>query len=570
MPSISLRRLLSLAGLVILCSHAARPAFACLAEFRSVDWLVARSPLVFDGVVEEVQPLPVARSARRPSSEDEQPSLAKVRIQRLLKGSWDEEFVLVRSGPVRSCVPRNFHFTFRVGDRRLFIAPYYPQDGEFQVVWGRSVLPPTDVAVVEAKIAAAQHYARKYLAELRRDRPEDYREAATLAQLMHRESHNWAPVRYVSHSVNCGYVYAGDSAAEGKLIAALVAELSQHSLLAIRGAAAFDWQREGPLPWPQHPIWEAAIEQVSGQRQGELAELERKYAARILKQAGMTAAEIERALVAFADENRFTIGFPPRLAYGRDLDVTTSFVLAFHHADQGMMVPAFAGNFSTESLQQLNAARVKRMVLDLCSSDQERLRWLGWRAIAEVLGDAFADVVYDDMVSGKHYGTWRALVVENQATTQVRLAALLAEAERRHSDGPEPMFWSSLLDGTCFEKVFVDRAIELLAPEPAQGGNQPPDYVQQVLRNYLDAALAHHRLQTRTTRSADDYRRELAKQDPPNESDGSEAVAGPPADSTGSQRSDNDSGENADEPATERKSGDIDEETADSEDDPFR
>lgn len=83
---------------------AAAPARACLAEFRSFDWLVGESALIFVGTIEKVEKVEPGEEDRRfdEPEEDSGPTLATVRISRVLHGNFSAETLRLRSGPVAS------------------------------------------------------------------------------------------------------------------------------------------------------------------------------------------------------------------------------------------------------------------------------------------------------------------------------------------------------------------------------------------------------------------------------------------------------------------------------------
>src|SRR5689334_18168564 len=88
-------------------AHAHAPARpSCLAEYRSPEWLVAASPLILVGSIEQVSDDPGEKKPHLAESEHAAPpTIARVKVLELLKGRYDRPEVRVGSGPIRSCAP---------------------------------------------------------------------------------------------------------------------------------------------------------------------------------------------------------------------------------------------------------------------------------------------------------------------------------------------------------------------------------------------------------------------------------------------------------------------------------
>lgn len=157
---------------------AACDARACLAEYRSPDWQVAHSPLVIIGKVEKVEKGKVANAeqerglwSKNLNKHEPKPSIATVRIMRILKGNYPKTHVRIGSGPIRSCAFHEVHCSFHVGDQWVCILPSYPRDGAVALLWGGSVRSLRETEMVESQVARAIAYRDTYLNELQRENP---------------------------------------------------------------------------------------------------------------------------------------------------------------------------------------------------------------------------------------------------------------------------------------------------------------------------------------------------------------------------------------------------------------
>ncbi|MCE9582951.1 MAG: hypothetical protein K8T20_10685 [Planctomycetes bacterium] len=98
-------RFLLSAGVLAAALLFAIPSGACSINFRSLDWIVGHSPLILVGTVESIEKLEPGDQDRALFGGPEAgtgPVLAKVRVHRVLHGTWTSETVQIRSGPVAS------------------------------------------------------------------------------------------------------------------------------------------------------------------------------------------------------------------------------------------------------------------------------------------------------------------------------------------------------------------------------------------------------------------------------------------------------------------------------------
>ena len=97
----ALRRL-TLASAVAVAVLAPLPTSACLGEYRSLDWMVGHATLIFVGTGESVEKAPSGREDARRGPSQDGPTVATVKIVRVLHGTAPDATIRLRSGPVAS------------------------------------------------------------------------------------------------------------------------------------------------------------------------------------------------------------------------------------------------------------------------------------------------------------------------------------------------------------------------------------------------------------------------------------------------------------------------------------
>lgn len=517
---------LAIVGVVALVLVQPREARGCLCHYRSPDWQVAHSPLILIGRIEKVEDVPPD-----PEMDGEgdraRPSLAHVRIQRILKGRYEQETVRVRSGPIRSCSPFPRYVHFQVGDHWLFILPVYPEQSEAPLMWGGSLRELRDTEMIEARIARCRAYRGAYLDEIHREQPEVFAAATALAKEMREAAKQWpAPRPIIGPDVETGFTefYADPEAAEAKE-EQLSKRLARAGVEEIRTAQALDWLRDEPRCWVRHPLWLRSLRDCVSEREEQIAAVEKRRIRKLLRHAGVEQPRIEEYVAAIEEERRFSedLEFPVSWPYwhGRDeskVDLTTDFIVSYHSYDRGAMFPAYVGGSSDFS--RLNPERVKPIIAALWGSDDERLRRLASGVIKRVPGTVFVNLVLTDLESGRVYA-WQSL--ENRASDQetaARLAAMIDLASKEYTPWGIAAMWSSLRRGECFHDVCIRKAIEALtqretkAAKKAQGQRAEEkhlaverDEVAVALHQYLDAAMRSRKAAESSSRSAEDYRK---------------------------------------------------------------
>jgi hypothetical protein len=503
-----------------------REARGCLCHYRSPDWQVAHSPLILIGRIEKVEDL-------HPDPEMDgkgdrtRPSLAHVRIQRILKGRYEQKTVRVRSGPIRSCSPFPCYVHFQVGDHWLFILPVYPEQGETPLMWSGSLRELRDTEMIEARIARCRAYREAYLDEIQSEQPEVFAAATALAKEMREAAKQWpAPRPIIASDVETGFTefYADPEAAEAKE-ERLSKRLARAGVEEIRTAQALDWLRDEPRCWVRHPLWLRSLRDCVPELEEQIAAVEKRRIRKLLCHAGLEQRRIEEYLAAIGEERRFSdnLEFPVNWPYWHDdeskVDLTTDFIVSFHSYDRGAMFPAYVGG--SPDFCRLNPERITPIVAALWGSDDERLRLLASVVIERVPGTMFVSLVLTNLVENGHVRAWQSLEKrDSDQETAARLAAMIDLASKEYTPWGVATMWSSLRRGECFHNACIRKAIETLAQHEAraerktqkQEGDGKPVAVEQdevavALHQYLDAATRFRKPPEPSSRSAEDYRK---------------------------------------------------------------
>lgn len=472
-------------------AHAAPPRPACLGEYRSLERQAAWSPLIVIGAIEEVKESPYEERANREDSPP--PTIAGVRVLKILKGSYDGRKLQVKSGPVRSCAPWPVHYAFRKGDTRIFIFPDTPKDGMAQLEFGGSLLEPEEVSKVQSRLTGARVYRDSYLEEIRPILPKAHGDAVALAKEMRAAASTWPSTQ--------GWPEEKPEFAAAKR--AVLARLAKVEVEAIRAAVAVDWLEPGSDPWWRTRLWKAAMKDVVRARGAEVERTERARLRRDLARAGVEedfARRYEES-VDFAHD-RLDIEFPPdpldlpKPAHRQN--VTTEFILRAHAYDRGALFSFYGMRF--EILADLDPARVSLLLPAFYGSDDEDVRLVASRAIERIPGTPFVDVVLRRLLDEPW--AWFALKhPEDAEQTAARLVAAMDRAEKTLTPYGVACLWRNLGKGGCFEAVCVDRAIASLSGAKER--------LTESLHEYLQAAMTERRLPPERL-SPEDYRKWFA------------------------------------------------------------
>jgi hypothetical protein len=516
---------LSVLAMAMLPISFPQASLACLAHYCSPDGLVAKSPLIVIARVEKVEKAKAQPRLQHTSlfsvrSKDEPgepgPTIAHVKVLRVLKGAFTAETLAIGSGPIASCAPWAVHYGFSVGEERIFILPHLPEEGATALCFGGSVLPISSTEMIEQRIARAQQFQADYLAAIQRELPETYAAGQRLVERLQSESPRWPePTKVpVKDMPDCFTLQEGPEF--GTAMERLVKDLMAVDVEAIRTAMAMDWLREDTQRWSKHPLWERAIDELASQNTKNIAAAERARIRRELTKVGVAAAHVDKYLVAVTDQDfGRRLRFPPSVPYPyREYtpeDLTTGFILAFYNYDRGAMFQLYGMDF--DALAKLDVARVKPLVAALYASDDARLRIVACRIIERVPGTAFVDLVLNDMDDNIH--TWSHLVGKDDKDTEQRLTALLDSTQDGLSSWGRRVFWQNLRRGECYHDVCIRRAIDELEKIEAHLRDRPNDNkdetgdmrrLSQVLELYLAGAMEHRENKPLDRKSAAQYR----------------------------------------------------------------
>jgi hypothetical protein len=457
-----------------------REAAACLAHYRSPEWQVANSPLVIVGEVEKIESGLLPKQPWRSgfgedegsSGEKTSPTIATVRILRVLKGRYSQSRIRVGSGPIPTC-GGDIHFTFERGRQSIFLLPSDPRNNGVALHFGGSMLPLTATAMIESRIARAVAYRAAYLDALQQEKPKVYAAAVQLANELRGESKRWPAWAYDDKS----HDYAPDFKSG---MAALKTRLASVDAEAIIAAQAIDWLNDQPDIWCRHELWDRVVRELAGSRAKEAAAIQRAWIKKTLTDAGVGQADID-AYLKFARtgaSSRAAMTFPiepPFLwnALIRDRNggvLTTDFILHYYAYDRGEMLVTYSPDFSPAVLADLDIRRVKPLVASVYQSDSERLRWLGQQAIGYTPGTDCVDIILDDLVERGHDWAWRVLVQSNSPEqSAARLAALIDLGAKNYTIWGQIAMWHALAKGKCFGATCIAKALaaidQLEAPE---------------------------------------------------------------------------------------------------------
>ena len=482
---------------VAMILSSANAAVACLACYRSPDWLTSNSPLVFVGEVLDVKelPAPEGNQSKRPGRSPSKASIATVRVLRVLKGTWKAETMDVHSGPLGSCNPfEEAHYTFTKGDKSIFILPCKPSGGTARLQHAGSLLGLEDMELVESCLNRAIVHQAEYLRDIRRDQPETYQAAAALLQAIRADSDKWLAdlTLTTERAIELATARREEDAWQQKVQAAgqaLAKELSKHKVETVRTALALAWLDDSNIWW-SHPVWGQANGKYSSSRHTELIQSRKSYYAGVLARAGVEKKYIQEYLKDAEDSAiRSSVDFPvlgpsfARKEHSSDWE-TTEFILASSLFHRGMMFVHYGMRF--DHLRKLNAKRLADVVPALCNSLDQRLSLVGYRAIERLPGDIFVKFIFGNMLD-KSPSQWRYLIDDKDARITADRLKALARVGKEYGPFAESMFWSALTTSGCDEPALIEEAIASLRErEAAKEKVQEKDFAAGSIRRFLD------------------------------------------------------------------------------------
>ncbi len=508
-----------------------------MAEYRSPDWQVANSPLIIVGQIEKIEDGKVANAPKAydvPQPPPIKPTIATVRITRILKGHYSDTHLRIGSGPIRNCAIYEVHYAFSVGKQMIFILPQSPQNGEVALSWGSSMRPATDTGMVESRIARSIVYRDAYLNKVQKEQPAVYAAAVKFADGMRKSSETWPDPTFVEKGKKGVPVTMDEMVAKRDQDATLEWEFSDQfqnaydavlkTLLTtdidvIRTAHAIEWLNHETTPWWDRQIWTLAIASAARAREQAVASHERTRISNTLKELGVEQNHIDAYRAAINGPDTFLdwSSFPPQLPFAdfKAKDTrTTHFILQYFAYDRGAMVADYAVEY--RKLADLDPTRVSHLIQALYNDDDEQLRYAAIAAIMQIPGNDFVELVLDDILYKGRYDSWHYLThPDDPKETARRLGAMIGQASKTLKPEALVCLWTSLRKAECFEPICIEKAMAALdqieksaakSDTAKQNGSRKADDggvasendkredIALALQDYLAAAKLHREL----------------------------------------------------------------------------
>lgn len=473
------------------------PARACLACYRSPDWLVADSQLIIIGRVESVVankvPIKIGQPPKFfPGGDNEDrpgPTRAKVRVLRTLKGQTTREFISVESGPILSCAPWPVHSEFTVGQQLIFILSRVNDQGEACIHYAGSVLRVMKLEMIEQRIVREANTRYEYIEHIREQRSEVYAKGIRLAADMKRLWHVWPDEPVIGSKT-----YEFDVNRYKQAYQELAERLVSLDVEMVRLAQVVALDDKAGIRWFDHPLWIYTQQRFVEAKRNEVIETERRRLRALLHKVGVADDKADQYMKNLGDRYLdLELSFPPQAprAYRKMIvdDFTTDFILRYYHYDRGSIFSDTGMSF--DKLSQLDAQRVGTIIASLYGSDDEQLRLVAIRAIERLPIPSFAELVLFDMIddneSAWSYLTWPGKEEQNRQ----RLEQLISLSQSELTIHGQCSFWHAMLKGECFKPVCLSSAIRLLKKYEPQVDEPEPgtDLLATMLRDYLDAAV---------------------------------------------------------------------------------
>jgi hypothetical protein len=508
-----------------------RITYGCMAEYRSPDWQVANSPLIVIGEIEKIEDGKVSNvqiASDVPQPPPTKPTVATVRIVRVLKGQFSGPHLRIGSGPIRNCAIWEVHYAFQEGRQMIFILPAYPnKKGEIALLWGSSMRPPTDMQMVETRIARSTAYRDAYLSKLKKERPKIYAAAVAFAKEMRECSKKWPEMTFVEKGKESILITAAEMSARGednsndhfKLSAeytlacqTIAQRIAATDIEVIRAANAIEWLGQEEQPWWDRYIWKFVMNELAIPRESSITSYERTRIRGVLTGLGVEKHHIDAYMAAAKGRDTFSawFSFPPQLPYA-DFDKetqSTHFILQCSAYDRGALFADYA--IHQDNLANLDPARVGYLIKALYHDDDENLRSVAESAISHIRGTAFVDVVLDDIIYNGQVSAWKCLIHrKDPKETTTRLAAMIDLASARFKPSGVTQLWHNLRGAECFEPICIEKAVaaleateEVIAQKTPAGkaeadrsdasdARQERNNLVAALRQYLEAAKSH-------------------------------------------------------------------------------
>jgi hypothetical protein len=524
-----LARRIGIASAVALTVYfVAAPAHACLGGYRGPDWQVGNSPLILIGTIEKVEPGKIVSGIkyRAPfdgggESHRTPATIATVRITRILKGKYADAHIRIGGGPIHNSCDDDWFYDLKVGEQELFILPYYPIHGEVALEWSGSIRKLSDTSMVESRVARGVAFREAYLADLQREQPAAYATGTRLAREIRDDAKTWPEEKFDRK---------GNEAADFvKASKRLQEKLATIDVEAIRAALAFDWLADDCGYWWRRSLWREAISTIENSRAREMDVVEDQWIRRTLACAGIAKEHTDKYIAAIQKSGlhgHLCFPYQPSTDWsffhedyrgGAEI-LSTDLILRYHCYDRNAMLHAYAGDLDSSILANIFPKRVKNWVDSLYRNDDERLRWVAERIIAQSQGTDFVDLILTDMLEEERPFAWRILDDDEKLQeTGQRLCAMIDLAVKEYNGYWQAVFWGRMRSGHCFHPACIDKAVAALEELEKRGGKRadkdegPSDENHQgrviALRDFLAAAQEDRRAAPAPKTTAAEYRR---------------------------------------------------------------
>ncbi len=510
------RNLLVVVVAAFLPALATEGALACLGPYRSPDWQVANAPLIFVGRVEKVEEVKMPEGPSSPPGfeEGDKHTVAQVKITSVLKGKVDGKTIKVHSGPIESCDDCEVHFTFKVGETRIFLPDSIDEKGEAHLRWGGSLLSMQDFELIESCWNRAKLFKAQYIASLKKEYPEEFEKAQVLEKKITDMSKKW--------SLEIVKVEGFPEFGIGSVDKNLKKVIEDKSVVVLHICVALNWLSTGSDSWSYHETWAVTLQEVvtGNKLEKKFADFERKRIRREMKERDFQEKRIENYLECF-DDNNFgsPLVFPPcapgsygpKKPFNRET-LTTDFLYRYACYNRGNMFVAYGMQF--DILRKLDPVEAGTVLEAMYGSRDERLSLVAYRAIEQIPGTRLVDIIASDMIDDNP-DAWRCLTSEqSEKAGNERLKALIQSAKESLSEYGFAYFWLTLKEGECFKKVCLGSAVDWLEKTEKEDGvkgweKNDINLLKEYLQEYLNAALRHHGANGIEKPTAAEYRKWL-------------------------------------------------------------
>jgi hypothetical protein len=490
-------------------------ASACLAPYRSLQWLVTESPLVIVGKVTAVEFAPEEKRTGGDGNAGgnvlgsrARASVATIQVLQVLKGDNGATPVKLRSGPIESCAWDPVHYAFIEGEVRVFVVSGFDAKGAY-LRFGGSVRDVSALELVKAALDRAVVQRRRFVDRLAAEAPKALADGEKLAAELARECTSWPKGR--SPDDRPEDVARADKA-RGDAIVAVAKKVETVEAPVIQSAIAVDADPLRHRTWSAHSVWREVAREHLTKHRAAVAAACRVYWRKELARINIAPDHVKAYLDGAKDEDIASLDGPPSLPHLKTPDgeaFTTDFIARYHCGDPGWMFVTYGMKF--DSLAKLNPIRAAQTIAAMYGSADESVRRVAERAIDRADGTHFVNLVLERQMDGD-VRAWA--ILDRARNYDEQLKAMVDRAYERYERQGIAEFWESLTAGRCFARVCIAQAIERLArieqgdgkplatPEQTQEANR----VRQALVGYLEAAKSE-RLGPPVARPAKEYRR---------------------------------------------------------------